>query len=83
MRLLVSKLFLDMYRYRLCGCTVYTKLIFLPRIMNNFKKSLTESEDKERVNMVYLYFDIENYLNFGNSKSESKKKDSHAQMLYK
>lgn len=51
--------------------------------MNNFKKSLTESEDKERVNMVYLYFDIENYLNFGNSKSESKKKDSHAQMLYK
>jgi hypothetical protein len=51
--------------------------------MNNFKKSLAEFEDKERANMVYLYFDIENYLNFGNSKSEAKKKDSHAQMLYK
>ncbi|XP_056020779.1 uncharacterized protein LOC125650178 isoform X15 [Ostrea edulis] len=61
----------------------FVDMLHNKQIMNNFKKSLTESEDKERVNMVYLYFDIENYLNFGNSKSESKKKDSHAQMLYK
>ena len=51
--------------------------------MSNFKKTLAESEDKERANMVYLYFDIENYLNLGNSKSEVKKKDSLAQNLYK
>lgn len=43
--------------------------------MINFKKSLVELDEKERVNMVYLYFDIENYLNLGNSKSEVKKKD--------
>lgn len=51
--------------------------------MTNFKKSLAESDEKERANMVYLYFDIENYLNLGNSKSEAKKKDSLAQNLYK
>lgn len=56
---------------------------FLYRIMTNFKKSLAESDEKERANMVYLYFDIENYLNLGNSKSEVKKKDSLAQNLYK
>ncbi|XP_061163908.1 regulator of G-protein signaling 22-like isoform X6 [Saccostrea echinata] len=61
----------------------FVDMLHNKQIMLNFKKSLAEFEDKERANMVYMYFDIENYLNFGNSKSEAKKKDSHAQMLYK
>ncbi|XP_078313746.1 uncharacterized protein LOC111129190 isoform X4 [Crassostrea virginica] len=61
----------------------FVDMIHNKQIMSNFKKTLAESEDKERANMVYLYFDIENYLNLGNSKSEVKKKDSLAQNLYK
>ncbi|XP_062595147.1 regulator of G-protein signaling 22-like isoform X12 [Saccostrea cucullata] len=61
----------------------FVDMLHNKQIMLNFKKSLAELEDKDRANMVYMYFDIENYLNFGNSKSEAKKKDSHAQMLYK
>nr|XP_034317314.1 regulator of G-protein signaling 22 isoform X16 [Crassostrea gigas] len=61
----------------------FVEMLHNKQIMTNFKKSLAESDEKERANMVYLYFDIENYLNLGNSKSEVKKKDSLAQNLYK
>ncbi|KAK3093892.1 hypothetical protein FSP39_021520 [Pinctada imbricata] len=61
----------------------FTDMIHNKQIMTNYKKHLLESEDKERLNMVSLYNDIENYLNLGNSKSDTKKKDSQAHFIYK
>lgn len=51
--------------------------------MTNFKKHLQEAEDKDRLNMVSLYVDIDAYLSLGSSKADTKKKESNAGYLFK
>ncbi|KAK3576327.1 hypothetical protein CHS0354_039734 [Potamilus streckersoni] len=52
-------------------------------ILTNFKKHLAESDEKECLNMVSLYMDIENYLSYGSNKKEQQKKENHASYIQK
>jgi len=51
--------------------------------MSNFKKYLLESEERETVNMVGLFSDIETFLSYGSNKKESQRKEQHANFIQK
>ncbi|XP_069117342.1 regulator of G-protein signaling 22-like isoform X3 [Argopecten irradians] len=61
----------------------FTEMTHNKQFMTNFKKHLQESEDKERLNMVSLYLDTDTYLNLGSSKTDQKKKETHAGFIFK
>ncbi|XP_021361721.1 uncharacterized protein LOC110455726 isoform X3 [Mizuhopecten yessoensis] len=61
----------------------FTEMTHNKQFMSNFKKHLLEAEDKERLNMVSLYLDTDNYLNLGSSKADVKKKESQSGFIYK
>ncbi|XP_033734034.1 uncharacterized protein LOC117323122 isoform X2 [Pecten maximus] len=61
----------------------FTEMTHNKQFMTNFRKHLQESEDKERLNMVSLYLDTDTYLNLGSSKTDQKKKETHAGFIFK
>ncbi|XP_053375384.1 uncharacterized protein LOC123527871 isoform X6 [Mercenaria mercenaria] len=52
-------------------------------IMSNFKKHLVEQEEKECLNMVGLFTDIETFLSYGTNKKEMQRREQHANFIQK
>ncbi|KAL4237950.1 hypothetical protein ACF0H5_002660 [Mactra antiquata] len=52
-------------------------------LVSNFKKHLIEQEDKECLNMVGLFTDIETFLSYGTNKKEAQRREQHANFIQK
>ncbi|XP_060552397.1 LOW QUALITY PROTEIN: uncharacterized protein LOC132713733, partial [Ruditapes philippinarum] len=61
----------------------FHEMISNKAIMSNFKKHLVEQEEKECLNMVGLFTDIETFLSYGTNKKEMQRREQHANFIQK